>query len=108
MRSPFRFAAAIALTGAVLAACSGGATPTPAPTAAPTAVATAAPTEAPTPAPTPDACAPENLATLTAGTLTIGADNPAYPPYFAHREGGNTPPWEESDQIGRASCRERV
>jgi polar amino acid transport system substrate-binding protein len=100
MRSPFRFAAAIALTGAVLAACSGGATPTPAPTAAPTAVATSAPTEAPTPAPTPDACAPENLATLTAGTLTIGADNPAYPPYFAHREGGNTPPWEESDFTG--------
>ena len=27
--------------------------------------------------------------------LTIGTDNPAYPPYFAIREGGNTPPWED-------------
>ena len=60
--------------------------------------ATEEPTEAPTP--TPDACAPENLALKTAGTLTIGADNPAYPPYFAHREGGNTPPWEDSDYTG--------
>jgi polar amino acid transport system substrate-binding protein len=100
MRTPFRFTAVLALTGALLAACSGGATPTPAPTAAPTAAPSAAPTEAPTPAPTPNACAPENLATLTAGTLTIGADNPAYPPYFAHRAGGNTPPWEESDFTG--------
>ncbi len=80
MRPTFRFAAALALAGAVLAACSGGATPTPAPTAAPTEAPSAAPTEAPTP--TPNACAPENLATVTAGTLTIGTDNPAYPPYF--------------------------
>ena len=98
MRTPFRFAAALGLAGAVLAACSGGATPTPAPTATPTAAPSAAPTEAPTA--TPNACAPENLKTLTAGTLTIGADNPAFPPYFAHREGGNTPPWEESDFTG--------
>lgn len=50
--------------------------------------------------PDPDACAPANLALRTAGTLTLGADNPAYPPYFAHREGGNTPPWEDSDYTG--------
>jgi polar amino acid transport system substrate-binding protein len=93
MRSTFRFAAALALTGALLAACSGGATPTPAPTASPTAAPSAAPTAAPTP--TPNACAPENLKTLTAGTLTVGTDNPAYPPYFAIRKGGNTPPWED-------------
>lgn len=35
-----------------------------------------------TAAPTQDACAKESLTTLTAGTLTIGADNPAYPPYY--------------------------
>ena len=54
------------------------------------------PTEAPTEAPTPDACAPENLALKTPGTLTFGADNPAYPPYF---EPGavNTDPWELGD-----------
>jgi len=29
-----------------------------------------------------DACARENLTTVNAGTLTIGTDSPAYPPYF--------------------------
>jgi len=69
---------------------SAAATQTPAPTAAPT--------KAPTPAPTatPNACAPENLATLTAGTLTIGADNPAFPPYFEVSDPA-TPPWELGD-----------
>jgi polar amino acid transport system substrate-binding protein len=43
---------------------------------------------------------PANLALKAAGALTVGADNPAYPPYFAHREGGNTPPWEDSDYTG--------
>jgi len=94
MRPQFRLAAALGLAGALLAACSGGATPTPAPT--PTAAPTAAPTEAATPAPTPtpDACAPANLSLVTAGKLTIGTDNPAYSPYFLPREGGNTPPWD--------------
>ncbi len=94
---------ALALVAAFAAACSGGAaspSPTKVPTVAPTQAPTAAPTEAPTPTPTPDACAPGNLATKSAGKLTIGADNPAYPPYFAHREGGNTPPWENSDYTG--------
>ncbi len=96
MRTLFRSAAILALSGAVLAACSGGASPTPAPTAAPTVAPTTAPTPAPTvaPTPTPNACAPENLKTLTAGTLTIGTDNPAYSPYWLPRDGGNTPPWD--------------
>jgi len=95
MRSTFRFAAVLALTGVVLAACSGAASPTPTPTSVPTAAppASAAPSEAPTA--TPNACAPENLKTLTSGKLTIGTDNPAYPPYFAIRKGGNTAPWED-------------
>jgi polar amino acid transport system substrate-binding protein len=54
------------------------------------------PTEAPSPSPTLDACAPENLATITAGTLTIGADNPAYPPYFEPSD-QNPDPWELGD-----------
>jgi len=104
MRSTFRFAAALALAGAVLAACSGGASPTPAatvsPTAAPTEAATAAPTEAATPVasteptPTPVACDFENLPTLTPGKMTIGTDNPAYSPYWLPKDGGNTPPWD--------------
>jgi ABC-type amino acid transport/signal transduction systems, periplasmic component/domain len=34
------------------------------------------------------------------GALTIGTDNPAYPPYFAIRTGGNTPPWEDLGYTG--------
>ena len=70
----------------LLAACSGAATavPTIAPTAAPAsaAPASAAPASvAPaTPSPSVSACASPQ--TLAAGKLTIGADNPAYPPYF--------------------------
>ena len=94
---------ALALVAAFAAACSGGAAspsaapteaPTVAPTDAPSAAATEAPTEAPTP--TPDACAPENLALVTAGALTMGADNPAYPPYFEFSD-TNTEPWELGD-----------
>ena len=57
-------------------------------TTAPSSPASAAPTQAgslPPPAtaePTQDACAKESLQTLTPGTLTVGADNPAYPPYY--------------------------
>ncbi|OGO57628.1 MAG: hypothetical protein A2V85_13960 [Chloroflexi bacterium RBG_16_72_14] len=86
---------ALALVAAFAAACSsGGASPSAAPTAQPTPV----PSElvAPTEAPTPDACAPENLALKTAGTLTIGADNPAYPPYYEPSE-TNPDPWELGD-----------
>jgi polar amino acid transport system substrate-binding protein len=46
--------------------------------------------------PAPDGCAAENLPLLTPGQLTIGTDNPAFPPWF---EGG-TPegsPWEFND-----------
>ncbi|MEO5965521.1 MAG: transporter substrate-binding domain-containing protein, partial [Candidatus Limnocylindrales bacterium] len=93
---------ALALVAAFAAACSsGGASPSAAPTAAATpepSVASAAPSDSPTP--TADACATDALALKTAGTLTIGADNPAYPPYFAHREGGNAAPWEDSDFTG--------
>jgi polar amino acid transport system substrate-binding protein len=46
--------------------------------------------------PGPDQCATENLNLLTPGQLTIGTDNPAFPPWFA----GGTPegsPWEIND-----------
>ncbi len=61
---------------------------------APSEAATEAPTEAPTP--TLDACAAENLAVMTPGMLTIGADNPAYPPYFEPSD-SNPAPWELGD-----------
>ena len=73
---------ALAAASLVLAACaqesSGGASssaPAPAPESS-----SAAP--APSPTETPDECAKENLALVAPGTLTIGTDSPAYPPYF--------------------------
>jgi polar amino acid transport system substrate-binding protein len=67
-----------------------------APSAAPSESPSVAPSEAVTPSPTADACAPENLALITPGTLTIGADNPAYPPYF-EASSPDPAPWELGD-----------
>lgn len=68
MRTPSRLST-IVLIATFVAACGGTATETP--------------SEEPSQAtPTPDACAKDSLQTLTAGSLTIGADNPAFPPYF--------------------------
>jgi polar amino acid transport system substrate-binding protein len=83
---------ALALVASVAAACSsGGSTPSPS-----LAVTTPVPTAEATPSPTPDACATENLAVKVAGTLTIGTDNPAYPPYFEPSD-TNPDPWELGD-----------
>jgi len=84
---------ALALVAVVVAACSGPAA-TPVPTDPP-AESPAASTGA-----LPANCTADQLALKNAGTLTIGADNPAYPPYFARRDGGNTPPWEDSEFTG--------
>ena len=86
------------LLAAMIAACSAAATPTPAPTptAAPTVVATSVATVAATP--TANACDKAVLTTLAAGKLTIGTDNPAYPPYFQPPATGKaTAPWELGD-----------
>jgi polar amino acid transport system substrate-binding protein len=79
MRTSIRSVVVVPIVLAMaLMACGAGASL--APSIAPTVAATLAPTEGPSP--TPDACAAANLTTLTAGKLTIGADNPAFPPYF--------------------------
>ena len=96
---------AIGLIAIVAAACSsGGASSSPgASTAASVAPApsAAAVSTAPSIAPsaTPDTCAPANLALVTPGKLTIGTDNPAYPPYFAENAKGvaNKAPWKIAD-----------
>ncbi len=89
---------ATAVVAALVGACSTAASPSPA------AVASAAPTTAPSvapsvaaasPSPTPDACAVANLKLVAPGKLTVGTDNPAYPPYYAPKDGGNTPPWDK-------------
>ena len=92
----------LGLIAIVAAACSsGGASSSPAASAAAsTAASAAAVSAAPSVAPsaTPDACAPANLALATPGKLTIGTDNPAYPPYFLATTGGAaTAPWKIGD-----------
>ena len=114
MRSMLRPAALAFATILVAAACSSAASPSAAPTTAPTAAPTAAPTvvasaapsvapsEAPSApaiastAPTPDVCAKDALTVVTPGKLTIGTDNPAYPPYFQPSD-PNPAPWELGD-----------
>ncbi|MGI9197257.1 MAG: transporter substrate-binding domain-containing protein, partial [Candidatus Nanopelagicales bacterium] len=82
---------AVAAAALMLAACaqetSGGSSssaPAPAPSSS------AAPdSSSAAPSPTPDACAKESLATINPGTLTIGTDSPAYPPYFVDDDPSN-------------------
>jgi len=113
-------AVAVSLLATLVAACSTSATtaptpaPTPAPTAAPTpAPASAAPSVAASVAPSAAAsvaasaapsaavaadCMKGQAKTLADGKLTIGTDNPAYPPYFQPPASGNAPkPWELGD-----------
>ena len=91
----------IAAAALLAAACSGGgaASPSAAPSsAAPSsAAASASASVAPSTSPsaTADACAKDSLATKTAGKLTVGTDNPAFPPYYLPRDGGNTDPWDK-------------
>jgi len=81
---------------AVAACSSAGASPSSAPSEA----ASVAPSDGASVAPSAsaDACATDSLAVVTAGTFTIGTDNPAYPPYFAENASGTaTAPWELGD-----------
>lgn len=92
---------AIGLLAILVAACSGGASPSPsaAPTESPSAAVSEAPSASVAPSATADACARDSLALTTPGTLTIGADNPAFPPYFQGPAEGETAtePWEFGD-----------
>lgn len=85
----------LAVLSVAMAACtSTGASLSP--SAAPSQAASAEPSADPTVAVTPDACAAENLALVTPGTLTIGTDNPAFPPYFDISDPA-VDPWELGD-----------
>jgi polar amino acid transport system substrate-binding protein len=90
MRSALR--SSIALLGVVLiAGCtSGGASPSA--SAAASASASAAPSVVASPSASAEACAKDSLEVMTPGTLTIGADNPAFPPYFS--DDPPDPDWE--------------
>ena len=63
--------------------------------ATPSVEASVAPSEA---VASPDACTKDSLTLVTAGTFTIGTDNPAYPPYYLENtDGSKTAPWELGD-----------
>jgi polar amino acid transport system substrate-binding protein len=78
-----------------LGACTSGATTAPASVAASVAAPSASTEASVTPSASPDACANDSLKLTTAGKLTVGTDNPAYPPYFASNPAGNTAPWDK-------------
>jgi polar amino acid transport system substrate-binding protein len=84
----------LALASLLFGACTSGATPSPSPIAASVAPsATAAASIAASPS--ADPCAKDSLTLTTAGKLTVGTDNPAYPPYYASNPAGNTAPWDK-------------
>jgi polar amino acid transport system substrate-binding protein len=91
----------VLLIAMIAAACStgGGASPSASAAATPASTAAASASTAPSEAPSasPNACAKDALTTKTAGKLTIGTDNPAYPPYFDIPAAGATKPWELGD-----------
>lgn len=89
----------------LLAGCSASATPAPTfppapvPTIGPTAVApSASPSTsiAPSGSPTLD-CTRPNLTTMVPGKLTVGADNPAYGPWFAGPAPAAGSVWQNAD-----------
>ena len=81
-----KFLAGAAVVAIVAAACSK--TPTPAASSGP-------PTSAPA---SVDACATDNLNLKIPGKLTIGTDNPVFPPWYVG--GGDYGPWKPDPSIG--------
>ena len=91
--------AALAIVAVFAASCSNGAASPAASTAASQAPSeSVAASEAPSQAAV--ACSFAALKTKTPGTLTIGADNPAYPPYYQPSDPA-TDPWELGDPTNR-------
>jgi predicted lipoprotein with Yx(FWY)xxD motif len=108
---PARFAGLAAASALLVAACSSGASPTPAPTApptpAPTAAPTAAPTEAPTAAPTAaptetPAPSPSETAEGSAYEVAVGTDATAGK--YLTGEGGMTLYIFKKDTAGKSNC----
>jgi len=96
----------LGLVAVLAAACSttgGSASPAaPGSSAAASAAVSSAPSAAASGAPSASAagvtCTKDSLTTVTPGKLTVGTDNPAYPPYYAPNAAGKlTAPWKISD-----------
>ena len=85
---------AVAASALMMAACApessgGSSSSAPAPSSSSAAPAPSSSSAAPSPTATADECSPANLATVSPGTLTIGTDSPAYPPYFVDDDPSN-------------------
>ena len=65
--------------------------------------ASAAASVAPSASEAADSCTPDTMATVTPGTLTIGTDNPAFPPYWDPPADDEEPtdPWELGDPTNK-------
>jgi polar amino acid transport system substrate-binding protein len=95
MRSALTSSVVLLVALAVAGCTTAGASPSANTAASAAAPSATAPSTAPSPS--PDACAKDSLTTMAAGKLTVGTDNPAYPPYFQIPEGTATAPWELGD-----------
>ena len=95
MRRAYPLTALLLASLAVGACTSGGASQSPAGSTAPSVAPSTAASVVPSVAPSADACAKGSLKLTAAGKLTIGTDNPAYPPYFAQNPAGNAAPWDK-------------
>jgi polar amino acid transport system substrate-binding protein len=81
----------LVLLAGALVACTAASQSPSAQSSAQSSAASAGPSSAP--------CATATLPTKTNGVLTVGTDNPAFPPYFSEPTGTETPtdPWEFGD-----------
>jgi polar amino acid transport system substrate-binding protein len=95
MRSALTSSVVLLVALAVAGCTTAGASPSASTAASAAVPSVSAPSTAPSPS--PDTCAKDSLTTVAAGKLTVGTDNPAYPPYFQIPEGTATAPWELGD-----------
>ena len=95
MRSALTSSVVLLAALAVAGCTTAGASPSASTAASAAPPSATAPSTAPSPS--ADACSKDSLTTITAGKLTVGTDNPAYPPYFQIPEGTATAPWELGD-----------
>ncbi|MGQ0608615.1 MAG: ABC transporter substrate-binding protein [Chloroflexota bacterium] len=105
MSRAFRAAAMTAILALIAACTNGGASADPSPSAEmsmPASVSASA-SASPSASEAAEACSPDSLETKTAGSLTIGTDNPAFPPYWDPPAEGEeaTDPWELGDPTNK-------
>ena len=99
-------AGAITAIVALLAACTGGgasADPSPSTAASTEASIVASASNSPSASASGDNCTADQIETVNEGRLTIGTDNPAFPPYWDPPAEGETAtdPWELGDPTNK-------